>query len=99
MPRGGARTEQTDDPLQPGGHAVPQQLSSGDGTAGDPVELNDPARSAEGQMTVVRVIAPPESDESSLDRRHFHQHVLDIVRGAKQAETTPRRLPFRVHVN
>jgi hypothetical protein len=43
---------------------------------GDPVELNDAARTREWFVTMPRVIAPPKCEQRAFGRRHFENDVF-----------------------
>src|SRR5258707_5300136 len=59
--------------------------------AGDPIELNHAPLAAERFVSVPGVFATLESQQRSFRRRPFQDHVVAIIRGTRQPQSSSRR--------
>ena len=76
---------------------MPALLAKRDLFCRDPVELDHPPLARKGLVAMPRVIATFEREERSLYRRHFEDHVIDIVRRLQQSQSASGTFPGRVH--
>src|SRR5258708_1965427 len=86
------------EPLGERRETMPTGLVAQHALAGDPVQLEDPARAGERLVSVVRVVAAPKRDQGSLFGRDLGDDVLEVRPRSKQAKPAARLLPRRIHV-
>ena len=66
---------------------------------GYPIELDHPPRPLEGVETVPGIGIVTENQKRAFIRRHFGDHVLQVIRAAQQTQAAGLGLPCIIHVD
>src|SRR5262249_41166741 len=75
-----------------------QDLSAPVEFRGYPVQLNHAPLAYERPVSMPGIMRAPECDKRP-GRRHFGNHVIEIIRRSKQSQSTVGTFPTRIHVD